>query len=341
MENYNQREIIEKPNQQSFDEKWNNRFKKIDSYVFNVDILNKIIAVFASIFVVCFFAFSIKINQQRMMESNTYQKMLAELEARQLNDIYNNTTNDSSSGGGKNETPMFKNAIEAVCFAFDKFINYSTFEIKGSGTVKSSAVGQNVEIVVDMYTAKYDDGIIYNNTVRKETKTNFGQTDATETVYTGTEKYRRLGNNIRKSGDNYIADYSGPFKKVNSEVTSFAYFVVNTETALYSKSFAFVRNKDGSIAYYKASILLDSQKATMDYAQEIKETGGTSLPNITYLELDCIIDRNGELLSYTSIETMTMKKKIVVDITATANNNFTYYFLSHNETPSVAKPQYK
>ena len=340
MENYNKREIVES-NQISFDEKWNNRFKKIDKYVFNVNILNKIIAVFASIFVVCFFAFSTKINQQRMMESNAYQKMLAELEARQLNDIYNNTTDDSFVSSGQNETPMFKNAIDAVCFAFDKFYNYTTFEMEGGGFVNSSALGQNVEIIVSSYSAKYSDGIYYNNTVRKETQTNFGQTDATETVYTGTEKYKRMGNNIRKSGDKYIADYSGNFKKVNSEVTSYAFYDVNKDTAIYSKSFAFVRNKDGSIAYYKATVLLDSQKATKKYAKEIQESGGTSYPNISYLELACIIDRNGDLLSYNAIETMTMNKTIVVDVTATANNNFTYYFLSHDETPSVAKPRYK
>ena len=341
MENNNQREIIEKSNQPSFDEKWNKRFQKIDNYIFNVDILNKIIAIFASVFVICFFAFSIKINQQRMIESNSYQKMLAELEARQLNDIYNNTTNDSSAGSGQNETPIFKNAIDAVCFAYDRFRNYTTFEIEGGGIVNSSAVGQDVEIIVSSHTAKFADGIVYNNTVRKETQTNFGQTDATETVYTGTEKYRRIGTNVRKSGDKYVADYSGPFKKVNSEVTSYAFYEVNKDTALYSKSFAFVRNKDGSIAYYKATILLDSQKATQKYAKEIQEAGGTSLPNVTYLELSCIIDRNGDFLSYNAIETMIMNKTIIVDITATAQNNLTYYFFFFFETPKVAKPQYK
>ena len=80
-----------------------------------------------------------------------------------------------------------------------------------------------------------------------------------------------MGNNIRKSGDKYIADYSGNFKKVNSEVTSYAFYDVNKDTAIYSKSFAFVRNKDGSIAYYKATVLLDSQKATKKYGGNVKK----------------------------------------------------------------------
>ncbi|MBO7508032.1 MAG: hypothetical protein J6T39_00105, partial [Clostridia bacterium] len=155
------------------------------------------------------------------------------------------------------------------------------------------------------------------------------------------EKYKRDGTNIRKSGDRYIADFSGSFYKVNSQVNSYAYYVVNSSTAVYSKSFSFVRNPDGSIAYYKATVLLDSQKATTNYAKEIEEQGGTSYPNISYLEIACIIDRNGDMLSYNSQETMTTTKTIVVNITATINNDFTYVFLSHNQTPELARPNYK
>ena len=343
MENSNERKIIERDTKKSDkDGFFKQKFEKIDKYVFDVNILNKIIAVFAVIFVVCFFVFSAKLQNKIIQDNDAYQKMLAELEARQLIDIYNNTTDDKGSGSTITnlETPMFNNGIEAVCFAFNKFYNYSCFEIEGKGTTYSSAAGQNVEILINSYSAKYSDGIVYNQNIRKETKSNFGQTEATETIYTGTEKWTRNGTNIRKSGDKYIADFSGNFQKRNSEIVRYAFYEVNKQTALYTKSFSFVRNDDGSIAYYKATILLDAQKATTKYAKEIQEQGGTSYPNVSYLEIACIIDRNGDMKSYNVKETMTLTKTVVINITATANNEFTYIFLSQNKTPSVARPNY-
>ena len=330
MENHSKREIIVQ------------KVEKFDNYIFDVKILNRIIAIFFALFLLCFFVFDTKIKERETLENQRYERMLAELEARQLNLIYNQTTPNSGNGNPnvELEKSMFRNAIDANIYAFNKLKSYSTFEIESKGVTDSSAAGQNVEIKMNSISVKYSNGIVYNKTVRKETKTDFGQTDGTETVYTGTAKYVRRGENIRQEGDIYVADFSEKFEKQNSEVLSYAYYEINEKTVLSSKSFSFVRNPDGTIAYYKATIICDSKGATVKYAKEIQEQGGTSYPDVSYLEISSIIDRDGNLLSYNIHETMTMVKTIIIPITATANNDITYIVVSHDETPKTPMPNY-
>ena len=93
--------------------------------------------------------------------------------------------------------------------------------------------------------------------------------------------------------------------------------------------------KSGNIAYYKATVLLDVQTAVVDYAKSIQEEGGTTLPQFSYIEMACIIDRDGNMLSYTLTEKMTLIKHIVVDITTTTLNKITNIVLSTNQTPTI------
>lgn len=330
MENNSKREIIVQ------------KVEKFDDYIFDAKILNRIIALFFALFLVCFFVFDTKLKEQENIQNERYERMLAELEARQLNLIYSQTTPNSGNGNAQVEleSSAFKNAIDASICAFTKLRTYSTFEIEAKGITESSAAGQNVEIKMNSISVKFENGIYYNKTVRKETKTNFGQTDGTETVYTGTAKYVRKGENVRQEGDIYVADFSGKYEKQNSEVLSYAYYEINENTVLSSKSFSFVRNPDGTIAYYKATIICDAKGATGKYAKEIQEQGGTSYPNVSYLEISSIIDRDGNLLSYNINETMSMEKTIIISVTATANNDITYIVVSHDQTPSVPMPNY-
>ena len=172
-----------------------------------------------------------------------------------------------------------------------------------------------------------------------ETKTNFGQTDATETVYKNNERYERKGKNVRKENDKWVADFSGNFKKSNYSIKHHPVYLVNNNTVQYNKSFSFVRDADNKILYYKACVLLDSVTAVKEYGQNIKEEGGTSFPEFSEIELSCIIDRDGHLMSYAVSEKMKINKTIVVDITTTTTNKLNYIILSHDVQPSVQEPK--
>ena len=246
------------------------------------------------------------------------------------------TPNNGQVDSSKNkEDPIFKNAKEAVIVAFDKLYKSNSYEIIGSGKTSAEAAGQNVELLINFTNIKYDTGTEYDEIIRKETQTNFGQTDATQSIYKNGRKYQRNGTNIRKSGDSWIADFSGDFQDRTQSVTKHPWHIVNENTILANKFFSFARDKSGNIAYYKATVLLDVQTAVVDYAKSIQEEGGTTLPQFSYIEMACIIDRDGNMLSYTLTEKMTLIKHIVVDITTTTLNKITNIVLSTNQTPTI------
>lgn len=312
---------------------------KLDNFLFDEKVLNRIIAGFVAFFVLMF-AICCSLASKKLDEQNdTYAKMLAELEARQLNEIYQNMTpNDGITTDKQNESPMFKNAIEASVFAFEKFNTYSTYEVELCGSSTAVAVGQTVEIAINGKNVQYDDGTQFSEMIHKETKTNFGQTEATQIVYKNGQKYMRYGSNIREQNGKYVADFAGRFSLFSSNIAKITSYIVNKKTALYSKEFSFVRNADGTIAYYKATVVLDAKASTVDYAKSVQEQGGTSLPEFSMVEIACIIDRDGNLLSYNAKDKMTLTKNIVVDITTTMTDDMTFIILSHDTTPSVPKP---
>ncbi len=310
--------------------------QRIDKFVFNINNINKIIAILMSMFIVFGIIFYCKRNSELDFQNDVYENMLREIEAHQLNVIYTNITpNSGQVDPSKNkELPKYKNAKEAVNVAFQKYYNSTSYEIEGNGRTIAEAVGQEVEIVMSFTNVKYSDGVVFNEFVRKETQTNFGQTDAAQTIYKDGRKYKRNGTNIRKSNGRWIADFSGNFHDVTRSTTSHPWYIVNENTITASKFFSFARDDYGNIAYYKATVLLDPKEATKEYAKNIQEEGGTSLPSFGYVEMSCIIDRDGNLLSYTVQEEMTLTKHIVTDITTTTKNTITGVVLSMNQTPS-------
>ena len=267
--------------------------------------------------------------------------MLRELEAHQMSVIYTNITPNSGQidPSKNNEDPIFKNAKEAVIVAFDKLYNSNSYEIIGSGKTLAKAAGQNVELLINYTNIKYSTGVEFDEFIRKETQSNFGQTDATQSIYKNGKKYQRNGTNIRKSGDKWIADFSGNFSDRTQSVTKHPWHIVNEDTVSANKFFSFARDKSGNIAYYKATVLLDVKTSVVDYAKSIQEEGGTSLPQFSYIEMACIIDRDGNMLSYTLTEEMTLIKHIVVDIKTTTTNQMTNIVISTNQTPSIPEIQ--
>ena len=317
------------------------KLEKIDKFVFNIKNINRIIAVMLSLFMILLFVTVYKRHQELDKTEKTYQQMLDDIKANQLNFVYSNVTPNKGEIDASKielEPPMFKKAKQAVVYAFDKFYSYNTFELVGYGSTEAVAVGQHVEIEMNLHSYRFETGTEYDRLVRKETKTNFGQSDATEIVYKNNQRYNRKGSNIRKQNGEWVADFYGSYQITNFSVKHRVNYLVTDDTVIYNKNFSFVRDKQNNILYYQASVLLHPVNSVRDYSQNIMEEGGTSYPEFSEIELSCIIDRDGNLMSYSIVENMTITKKIVVDITTTTTNRFNYVILSHDTDLDFAEP---
>lgn len=313
--------------------------KKIEKYGFNVKVLNTIIAIMVAIFTITFFVVYSKEKARYDLENSIYTARLKQIEQNQLNTIFSNVTPNSGSISKKDaEKPMFRNAKEAVLFAFDKFFNYSTYETETKGFSIAEVMGQRVEVIIQTTSCKWDDGLEYEQNMMYETKTNFGQSKASECLYQN-GKFTRDGKNLKNNNGTLVADFSGKFTKSKSELTQKPMFVINSQTVLQNMSFSFVRDKDNKIMYYIAGVRLDTQETIKTYGQSVKEQGGTSFPIFSQLEITCNIDRDGNLISYTSHEKMTLSKSIPIlgAVTTTITNDYITILKSYNKTPLIEK----
>ena len=314
--------------------------KKLDKFAFNVKNINRIIAFMVALFIVFGLVVYTRKHKEYMEQEAVYNRMLAELEAHQLNVIYSNVTpnNGKIDGSKQKEKPMFSNGIDATAYAFESLKNSTSYEIYGFGLVNAEALGQNVEVILTTYACKFADGTYFDEINRLETKTSFGQTEAIQLFWANGKKYKRTGTNIRLENGNCLADYSGGFYEVATSLTEKAQIEINKDTIQFCKDFTFARDENGRIAYYKTTCMLDKVKAVKNYAQNIMEEGGTTYPEFSLLQVSCIIDRNGNLLSYSTSEVMTATKHFIVDITPTMNTETTIYIKSINETPTLPYP---
>ena len=315
--------------------------KKIDRFAFNAKNLNIVIAVMISLFLIFFAVICSKESAELKLEEERYRQMLADIEEHQLNVIYSNV---SSSEGYVDESqtpekPIFKDAKEAVVYAFEKLYNYNSFEIITKGTNTSEALGQKVTIKNTGKIARFEDGVEYELSKRLEIGSNFGQSGADEAVFKNGNRFVRYGKNIQAKGDDIAADFEGPFQKANSKQTAVAMHLVNKDTVIVKRSFSFVRDKENKIEYYKASVLLDPELSTKTYGINVQEQGGTSYPEFSKVELSCIIDRDGNLMSYQVNQTMKVVKTVLINVTATVQSEITYTVLSFNKQPSIAEPK--
>ena len=314
--------------------------QKVDNFIFNVRNLNIIISLLLVVFVITFSVAYSREEARVRTENESYANMLKDIEEYQLNVIYskvspNNGYTDSSK---EYENPIFSDAKEAVLTAFNKFNTYTSYEIESNGVSNALAVGQNVEIKISSLTVKYNSRFEYEKTCRVETKTNFGQSDANEIVYKNGQKYKRDGKNVRIENDKCVADFSGSYYKIDSSVNHLTNYIINENTIQHKRSFSFVRDKNNRILYYKATVTLDPETSITEYGKVVQEQGGTSFPVFSKIQLSCIIDRDGNLVSYENTEVMTVTKQVIFNITTTVTNTMTHKILSYNTTPSTPKP---
>ncbi|HAJ77836.1 MAG TPA: hypothetical protein DCO89_02060 [Clostridiales bacterium] len=316
--------------------------KKLDKFAFNIKNIDRIIAFMVALFIIFAVVVYSKKNAEVMQQEAAYNRMLAELQAHQLNVIYANVTpnNGEIDGTKQKEAPMFTDGVEATAFAFEQLYNSTSYETYGYGNTHAEALGQNVEVIMSFKSVKFEDGSYFDENVRIETQTNFGQTEAIQLFWKDGKKYKRGGSRPRQENGTCVADFNGGFYQVNTSLTSKARIEVRRETIQFCKDFSFARDKSGRITYYKTTVLLDKVKAVETYGKNIQEEGGTTFPIFSQLQVSCIIDRNGNLLSYTTNEIMTVTKKVVIDISPVMNTETTNFIKSINQTPTVPYPTF-
>ena len=311
--------------------------KKIDNFVFNTKILNIIAIVMAVLFVFSFVFFGVKLEQRDQYYREIYAKMEQNIYNYNISLINNGVSSDGASSQPQ-QKEIFSSAKEAVCTAFDGLYKSKSFEISASGTSISSAVGQDVEILTGMLINRYDDGSEFQQTIKLETKTNFGQSSAQQYVYKNGKCHENDGSNIKNSSGTLSADFKNNFKEVQTQLKGVPMYLVTKSTVVKENYFTVKRTITGKIECYYASVLLSTYSSVKDYAIGIKEQGGTSLPEFSKIELNCVIDAEGNLVAYSVNEDCKLVKKVVFDITATVNNQIDYIVLSRNKTPKLTIP---
>lgn len=311
--------------------------RKIEKYGFNVKVLNTIIAIMVAIFTITFFVVYSKEKARYDLENSSYTARLKQIEQEQLNSIYSNVSPNTGTINKKEvEQPMFKNAKEAVVFAFNNFYNYTTYETETKGYSTAEVLGQNVEVMIQTRSCRWDDGLEFEENMMLETNSNYGQSKATQNLFLN-GKYTRVGTNLRNNNGTLMADFSGKYEKADSVLTSKPMLIINNQTVLQNVGFSFVRDKNNRILYYTAHVKLDTEETVKYYGQSIKEQGGTSFPIFSELEITCNINRDGNLINYIAHEKMTLTKTIVVEITTTTTNDYITTLKSFNQTPSIPK----
>jgi hypothetical protein len=336
----NDKQLVEVNKNIAIKEKTAKVAKKIDNLVFNVKFLNITAAILIALFAVMFTIFgSIAITNENLLQQE-YEKRLKLIELYNQNYINASVMGSSSSSTETQEEAKFQTAKEAVAYAFDRFYGYDSFEMTSYGVTDSKAAGISAEIVFDTLVCKYSNGTIFNQILRHETKTNYGMNYACQSVFKNNKRYKRAGTNLKVVNGELTAEFNTQFtEKTETLFTTWMFYIINEDTITASKYLTTMRSAMGKITGYYASVELSPETSITDYALSVQDNGETSLPEFEYVYLNCEIDRNGDLVTFSIEEKMACTKKMVIKLNVTSTNKTKYTMVSHNTAPSVAEPQ--
>ena len=126
--------------------------KKLDKFAFNVKNIDRVIAFMVALFLVFALVVYTKKHKEYIVQEETYNRMLAEIEAHQLNVIYTNVKPSSGKidGSKQKENPMFTNGVDATAYAFGQLYNAKTYETNGMlvwlDSINNSIEGHTKEV---------------------------------------------------------------------------------------------------------------------------------------------------------------------------------------------------
>lgn len=313
--------------------------KKFDKFVTNIKFINYLIFVVIIAFVATFAFVSNKISAQHQARIDAEAEQRAQQELYNQNQTLSGLNDIVSEGLTSSERQLFTNGKQAVIYAFQKLTSSSMYGTKSFGKTVAGAAGVTKTISMQCYGYRFASGVELSQTFRYDDSSFVNQTDALETAYKNGKKYTRRGSFYNNNGV-YGGTFNSNFGLYNgSKVSKRPFYVINNSTVQKCTEFNITKS-DGKIAYYTASVWLDPNTSTKDYAQSISEEAETSYPEFDYVNLICKIDAQGNLLSYDVIEEMNASKNVPVlgYVNAHTKNTITNIIISTNKTPSVPEP---
>lgn len=272
---------------------------------------------------------------------NAYEELYASLIA-SSKEFNNNLFEENNSNNNNNNTqldqPLFDDAIAAINYAYN-FTLSNPYDIKVEGMVTATTMGLTVNVKVQGTQIYYENGAVLIETKRYEMNSNFGQTMSTLSYYENNDCWRKGTSSVymNERGD-LVANYNEGFNFIDN-YGSPKQIIVNESTIAKQVYFKINRNVyTNKIESYSASVVLKPTLATKGYAEQVKEEGGLdSMPNYKTLELNCIIDAKGNLVSYNLKENYTSTMNLFGGITIECYNNSNYYITS-TTNPSIPQP---
>lgn len=304
--------------------------------------LKTITNIFAILFVMYFFAFAVFQYISTNNLDNTYSTLIASVD--DFNTMVSNENSTKSETEIPIETAIFSNSKEAGVYAFNQLYNFTSYEIFATGNFFMSALGYDVTGKLNIRAIQYDDKEQYMETVKYQSSgTSLGLTKGTKTLFAndGT-RYDLITKSVTATSNSLSANYASSSWKVNEEPksTQIGLYLVNASTIVSSTELEIVYNAiTKKISQYQFSLTINPKISTKDYAKMVYEQGGKTLPNFSNIILNCVLDNNGNLISFISNEEYTTQANLsLYEFTANVKNTITYNLLSYNSTVSVQKP---
>lgn len=326
------------------DYKSEKKLSKLDKFEEKLDNFVKKPKVMASmaIILICALALVIYGTASKINDANQLASEISRLEQENKSLTSQNQIMQSQNGFEYQTTQVdkqiFSSGVEAITTAFDNLYNYSMYEMESIGTTKSDAPVLGI-IPIDMhsYSYKFADGLSFDRVFQDDVNDRVGQDKATETIFKDGKKYIRNGS-LKKSNGTLDGNFSGSFHQTSSQNTAHSFYIV-TKSTIKNCTFS-IKRQSGKILYYEVEANLDPKLAVKNYAIDVSEQGGTSIPQFDFVKMTCKIDKNGNLISYDINEKMSLSKSVPVigNVTTQTTNTISTKLISFNKTPSIAEP---
>ena len=273
-------------------------------------------------------------------ELKAYEYLYASLmeSSKNFNDNLHNENQNNLSDNVEVDEPLFVDAITAVNYAYNLTMN-NPYEIKVDGKVIANAMGMTVNVKMQSTQIYYPSGAVMIETTCFETDSNFGQTKSTYSYFKNNDRWQKTTTNVSmdKNG-NLSASYKNDFV-LTKDYGAPKNIIVNLDTIAKEVYFKVNRNVyTNKIESYSASVILKPTQATLGYDKQVMDEGGLDgLPIYKNLELNCVIDANGNLKTMHTNQRYISQMNLFGGISIDCNQIVTYYITS-TKTPSVAEP---
>jgi len=313
-----------------------------------INIVTLILSVFFFLFSTLSILFFIK---EEMYLSLQFEQMMEEIEnfnyQHNLSSIYEQIDDDEPT----EEELLFDNGLDAFLYAYDYFINASTYHAIAFGEAYNTIAGITLLTQTKSTMIKFSDGSGLFELLVYEEKNTFDRTNSQLLYYDSQTGYvyTQRTTNVIKSGADYIATYNNnwDYKLANE-------FLENVGILPGYNMFDFNKRSISGVTYYnetkvngvlreyQVQINANTYFSGRNYVKALKYMGDSpELPALKKLEVGVVIDKNGVLKALKLSDEFNIKVTgipVFNEGTVNCKTTSTYHFLTINGEVSVEKP---